>query len=55
VLAMRRRIVDENISQLRYLIEEDQVMAEPYHQLVLQYSHTRQLLDIAHLTRNGHR
>jgi DNA primase len=55
VLAMRRRIVDENISQLRYLIEEDQVMAEPYHQMVLQYTHTRQLLDSAHLTRNGHR
>ena len=52
-LAMRRRIVDDNISQLRYLIEEDQLMAEPYHQMVQQCTHTRQLLDRARLTQNG--
>ncbi len=55
VLAMRRRIVDENISQLRYLIEDDQVMAEPYRQMVLQHTRMRQLLDRAHLNQNGHK
>ncbi|MBI4731248.1 MAG: DNA primase [Chloroflexi bacterium] len=54
-LAMRRRIVDDNISQLRYLIEEDQLMAEPYHQMVMQHTRTRQLLDRARLTQNGHK
>jgi DNA primase len=55
VLAMRRRVVDENISQLRYLIEDDQMMAEPYRQMVLQHTRMRQLLDKAHLNQNGHK
>lgn len=53
ILAMRRRIVDENLSQVRYLIEDGQLLAEPAHQMVLQYSRTRQLLDQARLVRNG--
>jgi len=53
LLAMRRRIVDENINQLRYLIEEDELMAENYRQMVLQNTRLRQLLDRARLTRNG--
>ncbi len=52
-LAMRRRIVDENISQLRFMIEEEQLMAEPYRQMVLQYTRTRQALDQARLNQNG--
>jgi DNA primase len=52
-LALRRRIVDDNLSQLRILMQDGQLMADSYHQLVQQYSHTRQLLDQAHLVRNG--
>jgi KaiC/GvpD/RAD55 family RecA-like ATPase len=55
VIAVRRRIVDENLSQLRYLIEEDRVMAEPYHRMVVEYTRTRQLLDQARLAQNGQR
>lgn len=53
LLALRRRIVDENVNQLRYLMEEDQLMAENYRQMVLQNTRLRQLLDRARLTRNG--
>ncbi len=53
LLAMRRRIVDESINQLRYLMEEDELMAENYRQIVLQNTRLRQLLDRARLTRNG--
>lgn len=52
-LALRRRIVDENINQLRYLIEEDEVMAENYRQMVLHYTRMRQLLDQASPNQNG--
>jgi DNA primase len=53
LLALRRRIVNENINQLRYLMEEDPLMAENYRQMVLQNTRLRQLLDRARLTRNG--
>ncbi len=52
-LALRRRIVDDSVGQLRYLIEEDQLMAATYHQMVMQYTRTRQLLDQARLIKNG--
>lgn len=52
-LALRRRSVDESISQLRYLIEEDHLMAENYRQMVLQNTRLRQLLDRARLNQNG--
>lgn len=52
-LTLRRRIVDDSMGQLRYLIEEDQLMAATYNQMVMQYTRTRQLLDQARLVRNG--
>jgi DNA primase len=52
-LAIRRRIVDDNLGELRFLMQEGQLLVEPYHHLVMQYSHTRQLLDQARLVRNG--
>ncbi len=55
VLAMRRRIVDESLGQLRYLVETDKALAEPYHQMILGNTRTRQLLDRARLRRNGNR
>ena len=52
-LAIRRRIVDDNLGELRFLMQDGQLLAEPYHHLVMQYSRTRQLLDQARLVRNG--
>ena len=51
-LALRRRIVDDNLNQLRFLMQDGQLMADSYHQLVQQYTRTRQLLDQAHLAPN---
>ncbi len=51
-LALRRRIVDYNLNQLRFLMQDGQLMADSYHQLVQQYTRTRQLLDQAHLAPN---
>ncbi len=53
LVAMRRRIVDENINQLRFLMEEDKLMAGNYQQMVLQNTRLRHLLDQARLIRNG--
>lgn len=53
IVALRRRLVDERATQLRYLMEEDSLMAATYQQMVMQHLRLRQVLDKARFHRNG--
>ncbi|MCS7010469.1 MAG: DNA primase [Anaerolineales bacterium] len=53
IILLRRRLLDEHATQLRYLIEEDSLMAETYRHMVAQHLRLRQALDRARFSRNG--
>jgi len=53
ILAIRRHSINENINQVRFLIEEGQLMADPYNQMIIEFTRTRQMLDNARVLKNG--